>query len=174
MKKVLLTIALVAVFGFAANAQTDQGGWVVGASSNLGFSSQSVDGVDENGSTFILDVKAGYFLIDNLAGGLNLGYSSIKQVGSEDALNTTEIGLFSRYYFNGTFYAGLGFDAVSAKFGDGDSVSGTQINIEAGYPIFIGGETVALEPSLNYSLGGGDLLEDSSTFGVNVGFFLYF
>ena len=166
MKKVLLTAALVAVFGFAANAQTDQGGWVVGGSTNIDFSSTSNDG--DSQSTFGIDIKGGYFLMDNLAAGLNIGYVNVSDVASSSAF-----GPFARYYFNGTFYAGAGIDFASVKPDGGDSVSGTWINLEAGYPVFLT-DNVAFEPNLSYAIGGGDLNEDLSRFGVNFGFFLYF
>lgn len=168
MKKVLLTAALVAFFGFA-NAQTEQGGWLVGGSTDLSFVSTSYDvpGAD-NDSRFNLNTKAGYFLMDNLAAGLNIGFLSEK-----DNFSSTLIGPFARYYFNGTFYAGLGYDIQSFKPDGGDSVSGGWLNIEAGYPFFVV-DNVAFEPSLRYSLGSGDLNKDSSQFGLNVGVFLYF
>jgi len=79
-----------------------------------------------------------------------------------------------RYYFGGTFYAGIGYDFESLKLNDEDSISGSEIKLEAGYPIFIGGGKVALEPALNYWLGGGDLYEDVSTLAFTLGFFVYF
>ncbi len=164
MKKVLLTAALVAVFGFAANAQTDQGGWLVGASSNLGFNSFKANSDADAVSTFNLNARAGYFLMDNLAAGLNINYFKFSEADDAD----TAFGPFARYYFNGTFYAGAGIDFASSG-----GVSGSWINLEAGYPLFIV-DNVAVEPNLSYSLGGGDLYEDASRFGINVGFFLYF
>ena len=159
-------MALIAAFG-VANAQTEQGGWLIGASSNLGFTSQKHKDADDATNTLNFDVKAGYFLMDNLAAGLDFGYFNSKTGDAEAGL--TNIGLFARYYFNGTFYAGAGFTSTSVKDGD----SGSWINLEAGYPVWMG-DNVALEPSLNYSIGGGDLYEDVSSFGLNVGFSLYF
>ena len=176
MKKLLLTTALVAIFG-VASAQTDQGGWVVGGSGNLSFSSAD-DGSDDNLNEFNLDVRGGYFLMDNLAAGLNLGFYSFKRGDNDGSI--FGVGPWARYYFNGTFYAGAGIDFDSYKAGDEDSVSGSLIKLEAGYPIFIGGETVALEPALNYWIGGGDLYDEGSSFALNgafalsVGFFMYF
>lgn len=172
MKKLLLSAALVAAFGFAVNAQTDEGGWVVGGSSNLSFSSTSIDGADDNLNVFNIETRAGYFLMDNLAAGLNIGFSSTKQGDSE--FKQSAIGPWARYYFNGTFYGGLGIDFTSVDAGGG-SVSGNLIKLEAGYPIFIGGgETVAIEPALNYWLGGGDANDGQNTFALSVGIFAYF
>ncbi|MEO9871043.1 hypothetical protein [Ekhidna sp.] len=49
----------------------------------------------------------------------------------------------------------------------------TVLSFEAGYPIWIV-DNVAIEPSLNYGMRSGDDIIDSSTFGLNVGFSLYF
>ncbi|MEQ9404229.1 MAG: outer membrane beta-barrel protein [Cyclobacteriaceae bacterium] len=173
MKKFFLTMTMVAVFGIAT-AQTEQGGWLIGASTNLGFTSTSVDGVDDNESEFNLDGKAGYFLIDGLAAGLNLSFSNNKQ--GDDKTTVTAIGPFARYYVNGTFFVGAGYASTSVKSDDGttsNTVKGGLLSLEAGYPIWFG-DNVALEPSLNYGMGSGDLLKDTSFFGLAVGFSLYF
>lgn len=166
-------MALVAMFGFA-NAQTEQGGMLVGASSNLGFSSTSVDGVDDNTSNFNLNARGGYFVIDNLAVGLNLGFNNAKQ--GDNKSTTTSIGLFGRYYVNGTFFLGAGFDSTKAKVetaaGSGD-VSGSWIRLEGGYPVWLN-DNIAVEPALNYNIGGGDANDGVSQFGLAVGFSLYF
>ena len=74
MKKIVLTL-FAACLVFAASAQIAQGTILVGASSSLGFSSFNKDA---GGFTqFNLDVRGGYFVIDNLAFGLNLGFSTI-------------------------------------------------------------------------------------------------
>lgn len=167
MKKItiLSLVAAFVLFGFSANAQTDQGGWVVGASSSLGFQSLKSNGNSQ--SQFNIIGKAGYFLQDNIAAGLNLGYSSI-----QDVVSTTAIGPFARYYFNGTFYAGAGIDFTSVKPNGGNSASGTWINLEAGYPFFLS-DNVAFEPNLNFGIGGGDTNKEATRLGLNFGFFLY-
>ncbi|MEP5610740.1 MAG: hypothetical protein ABJP45_00750, partial [Cyclobacteriaceae bacterium] len=106
MKKFLFTMTLIAAFG-VANAQTGEGGWLVGASSNLGFSSTSIDGASDNVSNFNLAGRAGYFLMENLAAGLTLGFSNTKQ--GDNKTTITSIGPFARYYVNGTFFLGAGY-----------------------------------------------------------------
>lgn len=88
MKKLFLVGAL-ALFG-AINAQTEKGSWVVAGSTTLGFNSikseVKYDGVTEDGptlSTFTLTPSVGYFVMDNIAVGLDLGYTSIKQTEEE-------------------------------------------------------------------------------------------
>ena len=62
MKKVLLTV-FAALVVFAASAQIEKGSWIVGGSSNLNFTSNDEDAGDY--SEFNIDVKGGYFVIDN-------------------------------------------------------------------------------------------------------------
>ena len=67
MKKIFIVAMLLTAS--VAFAQTESGGFLVGASSELSFSSTSIDGVDDNLTTFSLNTQAGYFVIDNLAVG---------------------------------------------------------------------------------------------------------
>ena len=157
MKKLLLTAALVAVFGFAANAQTEQGGILVGASSNLGFVSQDNGG--GSFSTFQLNAKGGYFLADGLAAGLNIQYLSV------DGTSASSFGIFGRYFISDAIFAEAGYNALS------DSRGGI-IPISAGYAAFLT-DNIAVEPTLTYELGTGNS-DEYSAFGLNVGFTLYF
>lgn len=161
MKKNLLTLLAVVVV-FTASAQINKGTVLVGASSNLNLTSTDPDG-GESSSVFALDVSAGYFVIDNLALGLNLGYEKNSELDDAAII----IGAFGRYYINGKVFAGAGVSTV--KFGDASS---TVIPLEIGYAAFIT-DNIAIEPSLNYSLWSGDFME-GSTIGLNVGLALYF
>ncbi len=79
MKKLTL-IALLSFFG-TANAQTEKGNWIVSGATSLGFNSNkitnksgdvSVDG--QKTTTFNVKPAIGYFVIDNLSVGIDLGY----------------------------------------------------------------------------------------------------
>jgi hypothetical protein len=172
MKKSLLSLALVAFVGIAS-AQTQQGGWVVGASSQLGFSSNSQDGVADNESVINLGTRTGYFVIENLSIGVLLNYTNSSQ--GDFKSTDTAIGPWARYYVGGQFFLGAAYGAVSGKTGSGGSefkTSGGVLIFEGGYPIFMG-DNVAIEPALNYSSGSGDFEGDSS-FGLGLSFMLYF
>jgi hypothetical protein len=173
MKRLIFTAVLAASFGIV-NAQTEQGGWLVGATSDLGFSSTSYDGGGDNQTAFGIGGQAGYFLMDNLVAGLNVGLSSSKQGDAKGS--TTSIGPFARYYVNGTFFLGAGFSAASSKFDPGTGETKTTFNVlefEGGYPIWIV-DNVAIEPALNYSIFSGDDITNRKTFGLDIGFTLYF
>lgn len=86
MKKITLIASLI--FATTLNAQTEptnlptaKGNWIIGGSTNLGFSSNkstiktdnySADG--QKTTKFNVTPTVGYFVIDNLAVGINLGY----------------------------------------------------------------------------------------------------
>lgn len=167
MKNVISTIILIATLG-VASAQTDQGGWLVGASSDFSFTSTKIKGADERVSVLNFDTGVGYFLTDNLAAGLSIAFNRTK-IGEFKETNTS-VGPFARYYLGGTFFVGAGYDFTSSKIDA--KASGSLLSFEVGYPIWLG-ERAALEPSLNYIIGSGDLNEDQSTFGLAVGFNLY-
>lgn len=160
MKKVFLTL-FAACMVFAASAQISQGTILVGASSNAGFTSYNEDAGDY--SQFNIDLKGGYFVIDNLALGLNLGYTKI-----DDASQTT-FGAFGRYYVNGKIFGGIGFNSTSVDLGGSDATVST-IPIEVGYAAFIN-DAIAVEPALSYSILGGDA--EGAAFGLNIGLTLY-
>ncbi|MEQ9465854.1 MAG: hypothetical protein RLN88_00500 [Ekhidna sp.] len=173
MKKSLLTVTLVAFFG-VVHAQIEKGGWLIGPNSNLGFSSTSFDGSGDNVTSFNIGGKAGYFLIDNLVAGVNVGFSSVKQGDSKST--STQIGPFARYYVSGIFFLGASFSAASSKLDSGIGEAKITYNVlafEGGYPIWIV-DNIAIEPALNYTMSSGDDIIDRNTFGLNIGFTLYF
>jgi hypothetical protein len=162
MKKLLLT-AFVAFVGIvSANAQINQGAILVGANSNLNFSSISPDGGDSY-SSFNLEGKVGYFFVENLAAGLLLDYNK------EDEFSQIGFGLFGRYYVNGNIILGANFTTNKWDFGGSDA-SATGLGLEGGYAAFIT-DNIAIEPTLNLNLYSGDI--DQTVFGLNVGFSLY-
>jgi outer membrane protein len=155
MKKLLFILFAICIAG-SASAQINKGSVLVGASSNLNFSSVKFDGF-ERFSNFDLDVKVGYFVIDNLTVGLDLGYQKL------DDFTVSSFGLFSRYYYQGKIFGGVGFNFL--KYEDQDSE--TSIPFEIGYAAFIT-ENIAIEPAFNLSIG-----ENSNSYGLRVGFALY-
>ena len=164
MKKIIVTLSMLMLFSAASYAQIQKGSFLVGASSNLGFSSNSTEG-DDNVNVFTLDLKTGYFLVDNFALGVKFGYSKYSY-GDNDGSNTV-IGLFGRYYVNGKIFAGAGYS--STKPDNSDALN--SMSLELGYAAFIT-NNIALEPSISYVKGLGD--NDSNRFGLNLGFALYF
>ncbi|WP_370089780.1 hypothetical protein [Ekhidna sp.] len=173
MKKLILASALVACFSLAI-AQTDQGGLLLSASTSLGFASTSYDAPLEKTSNFDLEVGAGYFLINNLAVGLNARFEKEKQ--GDDETTTKFFGPFARYYINGGFFVGASYARASLEevfARAGNKIKFSILAFEAGYPIWIV-EKVAIEPSLNYGIASGSDIINSKTLGFNIGFSIYF
>src|SRR4051812_2434681 len=98
MKKYVLT-ALVAVSSLVASAQTGKGQWLVGG--NASFNHSKVDETKTSQITF--SPNAGYFFINNLAGGLRLNLQSTTNKASGEGVDykqtstSTSIAPFVRY-----------------------------------------------------------------------------
>lgn len=102
MKKIYLTLAAVAAFTFASQAQTEKGNFVIGG--GVGFNTESVKDSDLKSTGFNIMPSAGYFVSDNIAVGLGLGYQWNKNEYDSDA-NVTErtnssfaVAPFGRWY----------------------------------------------------------------------------
>jgi hypothetical protein len=158
MKKVLLTV-FAAFVVFAASAQITKGTILLNGASSFDYTSYNEDAGDFN--EFTVGVKGGYFFMDNLAVGLTLGY--FKNSEADDAV--TAVGLFGRYYVNGKIILGAGFQSI-----DDGTLKGSAIPLEVGYAVFLN-DAVAIEPTLNYNMYGGDY--EGAAFGLNVGISVY-
>jgi outer membrane protein len=171
MKKILFTV-FAAFVAFGASAQIEKGTILAGASSNLGYNSFTPKDADAI-TAFNIDLKGGYFIIDNLALGLNIGFSSQDDSNSDTKTTSTALGVFARYYIQGKIFIEGGFDSYKDKDESGGSEfesSYTGINIGVGYAAFIT-DNIAVEPALGYTSVSGDF--EGSGFGINVGFTLY-
>ena len=177
VKKVIISFA-VALFAFSGFAQEEVN------SSNLSNSKLQGDilisggvlahyttnKVYENKSTSFssnITPKAGYFIMDNLAVGLELSIttSSSTQEGllGDYKVNTTalSVGAFGRYYLdNGLFFEGLAGVGTKKTSSDLETIPGVKQSDKittifgfrggVGYAIHLG-DHVALEPTINYS-----------------------
>jgi outer membrane protein len=118
MKKLTL-IALFAIAGLAASAQTNKGSILLGGS--IDFMSASNSTTNISNSTFGLNVKPSYFVINDLSVGLNLGYYGEDKGGlSHGSKSVMPIGINVTKYFpivaNSIYLTGtFGFDYVMRK-----------------------------------------------------------
>ena len=158
MKK-LFTILCAGIFTLGVSAQTESGNMIVGVNSNAGFSSFSPEGGGDGVTSMNLGASGGYFVMDNLALTASFGFA---QVGDADAV--TAFGIGGRYYM-GSMFAGVGYQVPAEEM--------SNLIIGAGYSKMLT-DNIALEPSLMYIMqsAGGEAY--GSTFGLNVGFALYF
>lgn len=179
MKKVLFTA--VAVLGFTfANAQEegtskiggfDQGDMFV--EGNIGFSSDKFeeDTYSEKSNSFNFNPKAGYFVTEKLAVGIELGIGSSKYNESdlgysyEETSNNFNAGVFARYYFldlGARFktYAEAGFGIGSQKWEE-DSVE-TRKDASIGGGVGLGIQYF-VTPKIAINFGLADILAFGST-----------
>ena len=168
MKKILITVFTISAL--FCSAQISKGTILAGASSNLGLSNYKPDGGIST-TYFNLNAKGGYFIIDNLAVGLNMG------INREDRTNYTNaqslIGLFGRYYINGKIITGLGLGVVNNRLDINNNTTKSnysRVTLTGGYAIFIG-QVIAVEPTLNINIDGGN--NKGVGLGLAVGFTLF-
>ena len=174
MKKLLITGA-VALMGITANAQLQQGNWMVGAQvANVKFT---------NGFAMSLSPNLAYFIQDRWALGAQVGLDVLSPEGTSDTQTNWSIAPFTRYYFtsnevdnllnNGAFFAegSAGFGGNNSSVGD--STNGVELGIGAGYAYFIT-PNVGLEGLLKYKglVGGGNTNSQGDLY-LGVGFQIY-
>jgi outer membrane protein len=168
MKKLILSAAAVFVFSFANAQETSTFGFGEGniiVEGNLGFNSTNDKNTDIKTSSFTFNPKAGYFITDDVAIGIELG-----------------VGAFARYYFlelgerfktYGEF--GLGFDTYKEEMGGLEAkASGFGAGLGLGMNYFITENfaiNFALSDILSYSSYKPDGGEAISEFNGNINVF---
>lgn len=172
MKKVLFA-AFLLVSSNAIFAQVNKGQWLAGG--NIGFESEKRG--DEKATNFTISPNAGYFFIDNFAGGLRVNFNSTKVDGADDASTYFTAAPFLRYYFlpaaqKVNVFADASYGFGSAGGDDKESIN--EFAIQAGPAVFLSPNT-ALEFTLYYKSAGGDYYENAdgdryNRFGLNIGF----
>lgn len=149
MKKLLLSLTAVAVLGFSASAQTEQGKTILGGTAS--YQSQKVDGADRASQELNLVPSIGYFVSDNFALGTGIGYQFSKSaVASATGQNeAVVVSPFGRYYVDlNENFKFFGQASVPMAFGNVKSV-----NAEGDAGDKVGSSTsigVALQPGFAY------------------------
>jgi hypothetical protein len=172
MKKVLFA-AFLLVSSNAIFAQINQGQWLAGGT--IGFNSEKQG--DVKATMFNISPDAGYFFINNFAGGLRLDYTSTKVKGADDASSFFSVAPFVRYYFLPAAQKVNVFADAAYGFGKGGYDKKQSLNyysIMAGPAVFLTPNT-ALELDLYYRSNGGDYFENAAGdkdnhFGFKIGF----
>lgn len=198
MKKLLLTGA-VALFGLS-NAQMTKGDWVISGDTGVGFNNvtttvkvgdQSVDGPKVN--TFSISPSVGYFVIDKLAVGIELGYinATTKYQGLKSKTSSFSVMPTATYYFTNSsklvpfLGAGIGYASVknSGETNFMGLIASSETTTDGLAWKVKGGVTYMATQSLGINLGvsydqfsnketimNTDVKTNVKTFGVNVGF----
>jgi len=184
MKKVILTA--IAVLGFTfANAQ-DSGSFGFSKGNillegNLGLSSTSDKNTEVKTSSFEFNPKAGYFLTDKFALGLDLGIGSDKKkIDGQDAGKSSNfnLGVFGRYYFldlgqRFKTYAEAGVGLNNGKDGSA-KYSGVGFNAGLGINYFVSNSfaiNFGLTDVLSYNSNKYKGAKANSDFNANVNVF---
>ena len=164
MKK-LFTILCAAILSLGVSAQTEAGTMLIEGGSDLNFTSLSVSSIsvdgDEMDDDFLpedatselgLSVTGAYFLMDGLAAGLLIDYSS-STTGDYSSTSMT-FGPMVRYYIGESGLwgqASYGMGSSSEKDED-DTYDGPKISMlafGAGYAVYLS-DNISLNPSLGY------------------------
>jgi opacity protein-like surface antigen len=167
MKKVLLTAVAVFAFSFA-NAQDSSAsgsGFSKGnlfISGSVGVTSEKTGDVKSTGFNF--SPKAGYFVSNNIAVGVALGFDSTKDDNGVNTIvkdNNFSVGAFGRYYFTPSsqfsVFGQLGFDVNSTK----STTDVTVANVTTSTESKANGFGVALAPGVSYFLSNHFAIEAS-------------
>ncbi|HSD06947.1 hypothetical protein [Flavobacterium sp.] len=169
MKKIILSMIAVLAFGFAnAQEQTAKGKWLIEANTafgagNVGNTSFQLASSDGD-TTWNIGGEAGYFVADNLALKLGLGFGDD---GSDNNSFAYKIG--AKYYVVNKFPLEVSYNGVSDK----DYYKNPSfIGLQGGYAWFLG-SNVSLEPGLRYNVTLDDKVADSYL-QFNIGFALHF
>jgi opacity protein-like surface antigen len=172
MKKIFM-VAVATTLIHAGFAQVKKGQWLAGG--NVAFSSSKSG--DFKTTTFNFAPDAGYFFIDNFAGGIRFDVTSAKEkIGSVDEkFTSTMIAPFLRYYFlpaaqkvNVFADASYGFGSMKGDESNSQSVSG--YSVAAGPAIFVSPNT-AIEITLGYNSVKYEGVDDrTNTFRFGAGF----
>lgn len=192
MKKLSVLSVLFVLLAVGANAQTEQGRWVVSGKTGLDFLSNSEqayydgekDGDRFKSSKLSFNAAVGYFVIDNLAVALGAGISTEKQ-GKSDPKTIMAVGPQVTYYFpldgqvKPFLTAGGGFTTESYANKDESKFSGPFFGGGAGVAIFLH-DNISLDLGANYintnvkNKADKKEVYKTGTIGASVGFSLFF
>lgn len=182
MKKIILSLVAIAAFGVAnaqeknEGGQTSKGKWLIeantgfgaitGANTSLGYSSQG------DLKQMSIGAEGGYFVMDNLAVKVGLGYNSADN-GTTDASGFAyKVG--AKYYIMGNIPVQVDYTGASGDLYDfGGDETPSYLGVQAGYAVFLG-ENVSIEPGIRYNASMNDKYTEDGQFQLQVGFALHF
>ena len=160
MKK-FITTAFTFLLVLGLSAQTEKGTILLGADSNFGFVSLSLsdlEGEDESDFPDItstvteFSLNGGYFVIDDLALGLVINYTSSKleMEGADDSESSLmTYGFMARYYVGESGLWGQGNYIMGTQDDGADDIDISGIGIDVGYAWYLS-DNISINPSLGY------------------------
>ena len=180
MKKLVLSLAAVAAFGFTANAQEkekptfgfQEGNFMIEGSFQISdkVDKNSTSGNKDKTTKYKVNPKIGYFLSDKVAVGASLAFGKDEQEVFDDKIATNlYAGLYARYYFLElgnrfkTFAeVGVGYDQKKVSV-DKEKMTGIHAGIDLGFNYFVT-EKLAVAFTLGnvFSYGNHDYKKDGN------------
>jgi len=167
MKKIF-TILCAGMLTIGLSAQNESGTILLSGASSLDYTSLSVSSIDVDGTdvdpkdagmedatnTFGLSVTGGYFMMDGLAAGLVIDYSS--ESTGDDSENSMTIGPMVRYYVGesgmwGQLFYGIGSSSSKDEDDTDEGPSLSVLGLGLGYQAMLS-DNVSLSPSLAYNM----------------------
>ena len=178
MKKLLLSAA-IAVFAMRnINAQdggqTSKGKILIEANTgnamlgNTGIYFTSSDGNSE----YNLGLDGGYFIMNDLALKVGLGYGGASADGGDSA-SSFSYRLGAKYYVKSMIPVTLDVTGASGDAVEAAGETPMWLGVGAGYAWFLG-DNVSIEPGIRYNHSLNEDYADKGVLQVNVGFALYF
>lgn len=154
------------MIGFV-HGQTDQGSFLIEA--NTGFGEQVAHGsntsfrlISYDGNTeFAFGAEAGYFIKDDLALKVGLGY--------DDANSAFTYKVGAKYYFLSSIPVQLDIAGASIK---DNTENPLWLGAQAGYAIFLN-ENVSIEPGVRYNYSLNQNYADIGVLEFNIGFVIF-
>ena len=178
MKKLLLSAA-IAVFAMSnINAQdggqTSKGKILIEANTgnamlgNTGIYFTSSDG----NSSYNVGLDGGYFIMNDLALKVGLGYGGASADGGDSA-SSFSYRLGAKYYVKSMIPVTLDVTGASGDAVEAAGETPMWLGVGAGYAWFLG-DNVSIEPGIRYNHSLNEDYADKGRLQINVGFALYF
>ncbi len=143
-------------------ANTGFGADMFGHSANTGFGLYSIDGT----TVWSVGAEGGYFVMDDLAVKVGLGYSDL------DGASSFSYKLGAKYYIASQFPVQVDLTGAS-----GDDVFGDEsplwVGVQGGYAWFVA-DNISIEPGLRYNISMNEDFTDEGIFEFRIGFALHF
>ena len=174
MKKIFILASAITLSTTMYAQKFTKGKYFVGSSSNLSWSSETLDFPGAKAvSTTSLDLSGGYFFMDNIMVRGGLGYSKVG-----DGTADVSFGLGARYYAKEKFFGQAMYNILPSKTsmdkeGKTVEVGSSSISLGAGYVHSLN-DFITIEPMVTYDMKNVDGASYSKTLGVRVGLGIYF
>lgn len=159
--KLLILLSGLMFMVISVQAQTKQGTFLAGGSLTLDFQKNKAEQGNTtvdlgNTNSVVINPTFGYFFMDGLSAGIQLGINSTKFKSNLNNQETTftdwTVGPFVKYYHETNLFgmASVGFGTSKQKTNNNENKDGIfQWRLGVGYAFFLN-EHVAIEPMMSY------------------------